>query len=52
MRAVDWRARLDAEPVPKVRRLVIAITAFGIHHGEMHLRRGMQPASTNDEWYI
>jgi len=30
---VDWRARLDPEPVPKVRRLVIAITAFGINHG-------------------
>ena len=49
MRAVDWRARLDPEPVPKVRRVVIAITAFGINHGEMHLRRGVQPASTNDE---
>ena len=40
------------EPEPKVGRVVIEIAAFGIHHAEMHMRRGIQPASANGEWYL
>ena len=39
------------EPEPKVGRVVIAITAFGIHHAEMRMRCGIQPAAANGEWY-
>ena len=42
-RGLDALAYPDiAKPLPKVGEVVIRVKGFGIHHAEMHMRRGEQ----------